>query len=415
MTENNNAEPLTRALLIGVDTGEYDMESSLRELEELALTAGAETIASISQKRPEIDPATCIGSGKLEEIKELCENYDIELIISDNELTAIQRKKIEDITCVRAIDRTTLILDIFAQRAKTKEGCLQVSLAQEKYRLSHLIGTGTQLSRLGGGIGTRGPGESKLETSRRRIRERISSLERELTELERHRNFVRKKRRKDGILCVAIVGYTNVGKSTLLNALTNADVLAENKLFATLDTTSRGIELPDGRNIIIIDTVGLIRRLPHNLVEAFKSTLEEASSADLIVNVMDISSEECMEQAEVTDKLLSELGCDGIPKINVLNKCDIAYEGNVFHEDDKTVKISAKNHQGFDRLLKCIAENLPKTAERINLLIPYEMTSLIGKIRLEGKIFNEEYTEYGTLIDALVDYRIIHIFEEYKV
>ena len=414
MTENNN-EKLTRALLIGVDIGEYDMESSLRELEELALTAGAETIASVIQKRPDFDSATCMGSGKLEELKELCENYDIELIICDNELTAIQRSNIEEITDVRAIDRTTLILDIFAQRARTKEGCLQVSLAQEKYRLSHLIGTGTQLSRLGGGIGTRGPGESKLETSRRRIRERITSLEHELAELERHRKFARKKRRKDGILCAAIVGYTNVGKSTLLNALTDSDVLAENKLFATLDTTSRGIELPDGRNIIIIDTVGLIRRLPHNLVEAFKSTLEEAASADLIINVLDISSDECTEQAEVTEKLLSELGCDGIPKINVLNKCDIANKDNIFHEDSKTVKISAKNHQGFDRLLECIAENLPKTAERMKLLIPYDMTSLIGKIRIEGKIFSEEYTENGTLIDALVDYRIAHLFQQYKI
>ncbi len=412
MLENNN-ENLTKVLLAGVDTGEYDIESSLNELEELALTAGAETVAKITQKRPAFDTATCIGSGRLEEVKEVCENLEVELIIFDHELTAVQRKNIEDITGIRAIDRTTLILDIFAQRAKTKEGCLQVALAQEKYRLSHLIGTGTQLSRLGGGIGTRGPGESKLETNRRRIRERITNLEHELAELKKHRDFIRKRRKKDGILCAAIVGYTNAGKSTLLNALTDAGVLAENKLFATLDITSRGIELPDGRNILIIDTVGLIRRLPHNLVEAFKSTLEEASNADIILNVMDSSSPECAEHYEVTSKLLSELGCDEIPKINVYNKCDVAYEENVIHEDSQTVKISALNGYGFERLLECIAENLPETAKRMKLLIPYDQTALTGKIRLEGKIFSEEYTENGTLIDALVDHKIIYLVEKY--
>ncbi|MGN0605279.1 MAG: GTPase HflX [Oscillospiraceae bacterium] len=412
--EQNNPEIFTKVILAGVDTGEYDIDVSMNELEELALTAKAETVAKITQKRPAFDTATCIGSGRLEEAKELCENLEAELIIFDDELTAVQRKNIEDILGIRAIDRTTLILDIFAQRARTKEGCLQVALAQEKYRLSHLIGTGTQLSRLGGGIGTRGPGESKLETNRRRIRERVAILENELKELKKHRDFIRKRRRKDGILCAAIVGYTNVGKSTLLNALTNSDVLAENKLFATLDITSRGIELPDGRNILIIDTVGLIRRLPHNLVEAFKSTLEEAASADLILNVMDISSPECMEQAEVTAKLLTELGCDGIPKINVLNKCDIAYDENIFHNDDTTVKISAKTGYGFDNLLECIAKNLPETARRMKLLIPYENTSLISKIRVEGKIFEEEYRENGTFIDALVDHRIIHLVKEFE-
>lgn len=414
MEQNNNQEVFTKVILAGVDTGEYDMETSLNELEELALTAQAETVAKIIQKRPSFDPSTCIGSGRLEEVKELCENLEAELIIFDHELTAIQRKNIEDITEIRAIDRTTLILDIFAQRARTKEGCLQVALAQEKYRLSHLIGTGTQLSRLGGGIGTRGPGESKLETNRRRIRERVTILEHELQELTKHRDFTRKRRKKDGILCAAIVGYTNVGKSTLLNALTNSEVLAENKLFATLDITSRGIELPDGRNILIIDTVGLIRRLPHNLVEAFKSTLEEAANADIILNVMDISSPECNEQADVTRQLLSELGCDGIPQINVLNKCDIAYEGNIFVEDDKNVKISAKSGYGFDKLLECISKNLPETSQRMQLIIPYDQTALIGKIRIEGKIFSEEYKENGTFIDALVDHKIIHLVENFK-
>lgn len=408
-------EDFTKVILAGVDTGEYDIDSSIDELEELALTAQAETVAKIIQKRPSFDTSTCIGSGKLEEVKDIAEKLDAELIIFDHELTAVQRVNIEEITGLRAIDRTTLILDIFAQRARTKEGCIQVSLAQEKYRLSHLIGTGTQLSRLGGGIGTRGPGESKLETDRRRIRERITILEHELAELKKRRDFTRKRRKKDGVLCAAIVGYTNVGKSTLLNALTNSHVLAENKLFATLDITSRGIELSDGRNILLTDTVGLIRRLPHNLVEAFKSTLEEAANADLILNVMDISSPECSEQAEVTEKLLSELGCDGIPKINVLNKCDIAYEGNIFHEDDKNVKVSAVKRYGFERLLECIALNLPETARRMKLLIPYDKSGLTGKIRIEGKVFEEKYEEKGIYIDALVDCKIIHLVKDFEI
>ena len=336
-------------------------------------------------------------------------------MIFDHELTGVQVRNIENIIDVRVIDRTTLILDIFAQRARTKEGKLQVELAQQKYRLPRLTGMGTSLSRLGGGIGTRGPGETKLETDKRHIRKRISYLEAELEDLKKHRNFSRSRRRKDGVLCAAIVGYTNVGKSTLLNALTDAGVLAEDKLFATLDITSRSLELPDGRSVMLIDTVGLIRRLPHNLVEAFKSTLEEAASADIILNVQDLSSPEQEEQAEVTRKLLSELGCDGIPQINVMNKVDAALNPDTVFEDSLTVAISAKHHQGFERLLKCIAENLPETAKRMKLLIPYDKTSLIGKIRLEGKIFSEEYTENGTLIDALVDKKLISQTEQYKI
>jgi GTP-binding protein HflX len=324
-------------------------------------------------------------------------------------------RNIEEILDVHVIDRTTLILDIFAQRARTKEGKLQVELAQQKYRLPRLIGLGTALSRLGGGIGTRGPGETKLETDKRHIRKRISYLEDELEELKNHRNFSRSRRKKDGVLCAAIVGYTNVGKSTLLNALTDAGVLAENKLFATLDITSRSLELPDGRSVMLIDTVGLIRRLPHNLVEAFKSTLEEAAAADIILNVQDLSSKEREQQAEVTRQLLSELGCDGIPQINVMNKCDAALNLDTVFEDDKTVIISARHHDGFKRLLECIAKNLPETARRMKLLIPYDKTALIGKIRIDGKIFSEEYEAEGTLIDALVDIKLVSQAEQYKV
>ena len=415
MYENKTKEQPVKAILASVDTGEFNAESSIEELAELAETANAEVVGVIIQKKDSYDSATCMGAGRLEELKGQLEELRAELVIFDHELTGVQVRNIENIIDVRVIDRTTLILDIFAQRARTKEGKLQVELAQQKYRLPRLTGMGTSLSRLGGGIGTRGPGETKLETDKRHIRKRISYLEAELEDLKKHRNFSRSRRRKDGVLCAAIVGYTNVGKSTLLNALTDAGVLAEDKLFATLDITSRSLELPDGRSVMLIDTVGLIRRLPHNLVEAFKSTLEEAASADIILNVQDLSSPEQEEQAEVTRKLLSELGCDGIPQINVMNKVDAALNPDTVFEDSLTVAISAKHHQGFERLLKCIAENLPETAKRMKLLIPYDKTSLIGKIRLEGKIFSEKYTENGTLIDALVDKKLISQAEQYKI
>ncbi len=407
MYENKTDDLPVKAVLACVDVGEFDAETSIAELAELAKTANAEVVGEIIQKKSSYDPATCMGAGRLEELKDQLSALEAELVIFDHELTGIQVRNIENILDVRVIDRTTLILDIFAQRARTKEGKLQVELAQQKYRLPRLTGMGTSLSRLGGGIGTRGPGETKLETDKRHIRRRIEYLEDSLKELEKHRNFTRSRRKKDGVLCAAIVGYTNVGKSTLMNALTDAGVLAENKLFATLDITSRSIELPDGRSIMLIDTVGLIRRLPHNLVEAFKSTLEEAAVSDIILNVQDLSSPEREEQAEVTEKLLSELGCDGIPVINVMNKADAALNLDTVFEDDKNVIISARHHDGFDRLLQCIMKNLPETAKRMKLLIPYDKTAFINSIRSEGKIFSEEYTECGTLIDALVDIKLV--------
>lgn len=404
-----------RAVLISADTGEFDAELSIRELEELAQTAGVETVFYSIQKRPAYDSATCVGAGRLEEIAENVKNMNINLAIFDCELTANQTKNIENILDVQVIDRTTLILDIFAQRALTKEGRIQVELAQNKYRLAHLAGRGVEMSRLGGGIGTRGPGESKLETDRRHIRTRIETLTEQLKKLEKRRELHRARRKKDNILTGAIVGYTNVGKSTLLNALTDAGVLAENKLFATLDITSRMLELPDGRSIMLVDTVGLIRRLPHQLVEAFKSTLEEAASADIIINIIDISAEDGLEQADVTDSLLNDLGCADIPKIRVFNKADKLENAENIPHDDKTVIISAKNKTGFDSLLECVANNLPETAVRRKFLIPYDKTSVIGAIRTEGKIFSEEYTPEGTLIDALVDVKQLYLVEGYTV
>ena len=416
MTElKDTLEHKTRAVLVSADTGEFDAERSIDELEELAKTAEAEVVAKVIQKRPAYDSATCIGSGRLEELAGECEALEAELIIFDCELTAVQVRNIEKILDIRVIDRTTLILDIFAQRALSREGKLQVELAQQRYRLPRLAGKGVQLSRLGGGIGTRGPGETKLETDKRHIRTRIAALEAEIKELEERRELHRKRRKKDNIIVGAIVGYTNVGKSTLLNALTDAGVLAENKLFATLDTTSRSLELPDGRSILLVDTVGLIRRLPHHLVDAFKSTLEEAASADIIIHIIDASADDAAEQAEVTRKLLAELGCEDIPQINVLNKCDKLPESANFACDETTVRISAKEKQGFDELLDCIARNLPQTSKRMKLLIPYDKTAMIGSIRTDGKIFSEEYLPEGTLLDALVDNKVMYMFEPYKI
>lgn len=402
MTENMIEKP--KVMLVSVDTGEYDAERSIAELSELCDTAGAEVAAIVTQKRPSYDGATCIGSGRLAEMADTCRDMEIDQVIFDCELTATQIRNIEDVVNVHTIDRTMLILDIFAQRATTKEGKLQVELAQNRYRLPRLAGMGINLSRLGGGIGTRGPGETKLETDKRHIRSRIGYLEAELKEITARRENQRRRRKKDGVLTAAIVGYTNVGKSTLLNALTDAGVLAENKLFATLETTSRAIILPDGRSVTLIDTVGLISRLPHHLVEAFKSTLEEAANADVILHIMDASSEYAETEKKVTEKLLADLGCEGIPVVTVINKCDLLPDG--VSAPDGAVMISAMNKTGFDELLQAIANALPETAKRMKLKIPFAQAGLIAKIREDGNVFSEEYEADGIAVDALVDVKL---------
>ncbi len=407
----NFEKQIEKAILISADTGEYDPDVSMDELSELARTAGAEEIARVIQKREAYDSATVIGEGKLDEVKELCQKLGASLLIFDCELTASQIRNVEDETKVRVIDRTMLILDIFAGRAVSAEGKLQVELAQLRYRLPRLMGLGTSLSRLGGGIGTRGPGETQLETDRRHIRRRIDKLAAELKELELRRGYSRTRRKKDNVQVGAIVGYTNAGKSTLLNLLTGAGVLAEDKLFATLDPTSRSIELPDGRSLLLVDTVGLIRRLPHHLVEAFKSTLEEAACADIIIHVCDISDPDAAEKSEVTLKTLAELGASEIPVVTVLNKCDKIAEN--IPTDDKTVKISALKNEGIDELLKAISRNLPQTSKRMTLLLPYDKAGLSAQIRENGKVFSEEYTENGILLDALVDETLISRLSEY--
>ncbi len=401
MHEIQQEDVRTRVILVGIDTSEYDAEVSMKELAELADTAGCEVAATVIQSRPSPEAATCIGAGKLEEIAEQVKLLEADMLIFDLELTGMQMRNISDAADCKVIDRTMLILDIFAGRARTREGKVQVALAQYKYRMTRLNGMGTALSRLGGGIGTRGPGETKLETDRRHIRSRIASLEKELREMEQHRKFIGSRRKKDGVLTVAIVGYTNAGKSTLFNMLTDAGVLAENKLFATLDVTARALELPDGRSVLLSDTVGLIRRLPHHLVEAFRSTLEETAQADLILHVMDASEPDIEERMRITQELLNDLGCAEIPQVHVLNKADLVDIPK--QSDFETVWISAKHGNGLDALLHAIVHGLPQTAKRMKLCIPYSEGSFLQLLREEGKLFSEEYTAEGTLVDIMVD------------
>lgn len=404
-----------KALLIGLDTGEYDAEASMLELEELASTAGADVIGTMIQKRPTPDAALYVGSGRAQEISDFCDANDIDLIIADGELTPVQVRNLENKTDTAVIDRTALILDIFAGRAKTSEGKLQVELAQLQYRLPRLAGQGTSLSRLGGGIGTRGPGETKLETDKRHIRRRIAALERQLEAVRLRRERVHERRRKNRALSVAIVGYTNAGKSTLMNALTNAGVLEEDKLFATLDPTARRLTLPDGREIMLVDTVGLVSRLPHELVDAFRSTLEEAVWADVIVNVCDISSPECSKHMQVTADVLESLGCVGKPVINALNKCDLAPEATRFPLVGKCVFISAKTGQGLDELLKAVADSLPGKSARAKLLVPYQKGAVAGSVRKNAAVHSEEYTEGGIVMDVTADTRLLDEWKEYLI
>ena len=402
-----------RAVLVSVDTGEFDVDSSLLELSELAKTAGAEVICEMTQKREAPEAGTYLGRGKLEELAEYCENEKPDLVIVDGELTPAQQKNIETITDTRVIDRTTLILDIFAARALSGEGKLQVELAQLKYALPRLGGKGASMSRLGGGIGTRGPGETKLETDRRHIRRRISALSEDLKELEERRARHRERRKKDGVVTVALVGYTNAGKSTLMNTLTDAGVLAENKLFATLDPTARALTLPDGSSVLLIDTVGFIRRLPHKLVEAFKSTLDEAVSANVILNICDASNEECAEHYKVTMDLLEELGCGDKPIITVLNKCDLVNDISILMTN--SVRVSAKTGEGLTELLEKVKEALPPTRKRVKILLPFSMGGVGAELRKTGVVHSEEYTADGLLLDITAEIFTLEKYKDYIV
>lgn len=410
----NKQEP-EKAVLIAVDTGEYDCDISLDELEELAETAGAEVVGRMSQKRDKPDSGTFLGSGRLEELGDFCKNNEVDLVIADSEIAPAQLRNIEKATDVRVIDRTTLILDIFAERARSNEGKLQVELAQLRYSLPRLMGQGTKLSRLGGGIGTRGPGETKLESDRRHIRRRIKALEDEFDALEKRRSLARARREKDGVETVVIVGYTNAGKSTLMNTLTEAGVLAQDKLFATLDPTSRALVLPDGRRVMLIDTVGFIRRLPHHLVEAFKSTLEEAVCAKVILNVCDASDPECAEHLKVTNDLLEELGCSGKPIIPVFNKCDLPQADEAAMRLPGAVNISALEGKGLDELLDAVAKALPPTRAKAKLLIPYSDGAAAAALRKDGVITVEDYRADGLYLELTADVSLIDRYQDYCV
>ena len=404
-----------RAFLVSVATGEFDAEASMSELYELTESAGAQPVGAMIQKREKPDGATCIGSGRLEELKEVCQSQEIDLIIFDCELSPTQIRNLEFETEVRIIDRTMLILDIFASRARSREGKLQVELAQLKYLLPRLTGKGAAMSRLGGGIGTRGPGESKLETDRRHIRRRLESLREQLAQVEQHRNQLRRRREKEGIITAAIVGYTNAGKSTLMNTLTDAGVLAEDKLFATLDPTSRALKLPNGVSVMLIDTVGLVRRLPHHLVEAFHSTLEEAALADMILNVCDASSPEAQVHLEVTRKLLADLGCTGRPVIPVMNKCDLVPSLLDIPMIGNAVRISAKTGEGIGDLLAAVEENLPVSLRRVCLLLPFDQAGLVAQIRKDHVLYQEEYRPDGIFVSALLDPVLYGRVREYEI
>lgn len=411
----SNEEKTPQALLVSVDTGDFDAEASLDELFELVKSAGAEPVLALTQKLRRPETATYVGSGKLEEIRQVCAEREIDLIVVDSELSPTQIRNIENETDVRVIDRTTLILDIFALRAKSKEGKLQVELAQLKYTLPRLTGKGIEMSRLGGGIGTRGPGETKIETDRRHIRRRMETLKEELKDVENHRDMLRRRREKDGVITCAIVGYTNAGKSTLMNTLTDAGVLAQDKLFATLDPTSRALKLPSGISVMLIDTVGLVRRLPHHLVEAFRSTLEEAAQSDVIINLCDASSDEARVHLNVTNELLQSLGCGDTPVITVLNKCDLL-DGSLMAQDfESYIKISAKTGEGIDRLLAAIEDNLPVRMKRVTLLVPFSQGGLVSEIREKGTLIGEEYLSDGTRVEAVIDEKLYSKAKQFEI
>lgn len=388
-----------RVILVGVCTRENEnVEESLDELKELADTAGAEAVGRVIQNRESMHPGTYIGSGKIDEVRELAAALQADGVICDDELTPAQLRGLEQELDLKVMDRTLVILDIFAQHATTSEGKLQVELAQLRYRLARLTGKGIAMSRLGGGIGTRGPGEKKLETDRRLIKSRIARLNRELKEMQIHRDTARKKRLNESVPVAAIVGYTNAGKSTLLNALTGAGILAENKLFATLDPTTRRMELPSGQEILLTDTVGFIRKLPHHLVEAFKSTLEEARYADYILHVVDSVS----PQMEAVYETLDRLGIAGKPVITLFNKRDLA-AGSELPKDPnavRTIGISAGTGAGLKELQEVLEEQLRNSRIQVEKLFPYAQAGDIQRIRRYGQVLEEEYREDGIYIKA---------------
>ena len=407
---------LTKTLIAGVDCGEYDIDNSMSELESLCEAGELQVVCQVVQKKDNPEKKYYFGEGKMAEIKDLCQFNDVELVVVDCELTGSQIKNISDYLELEVIDRTMLILEIFSKRATTSEGKLQTELALLKYKLPRLSGMGVSMSRqggggAGGGGARRGAGETKLEYDRRHINQRISLIKEKLEQVEKRRDILSEKRIKNDIPVVALTGYTNVGKSSLLNNITNSEIFEKDMLFATLDPTSRKFVLPSGQSAILVDTVGFVSRLPHKLVEAFKSTLKQAKYADIVLNVCDISSAERDIQLQVTREVLDEIGVDKEKIITVYNKCDKPHESFLM---ENGIRVSAKSGFGLENLMAVIDEKLSDRMEVLDITLPYAQTGLINTIRENGVVHSEEYVAEGIVVKGIVDRKLAYLFDEYK-
>ena len=416
MMENLDEIKLTRTLIAGVDCGEYDIDNSMSELESLCEAGELEVVCQVVQKKDNPEKKYYFGEGKIAEIKELCQNNDVELVVVDTELTGSQIKNISDFLEIEVIDRTMLILEIFSKRATTSEGKLQTELALLKYKLPRLTGMGVSMSRqggggAGGGGARRGAGETKLEYDRRHINQRITLIKEKLEQVEKRRDILSEKRKKNDIPVVALTGYTNVGKSSLLNTITNSEIFEKDMLFATLDPTARKFVLPSGQSAILVDTVGFVSRLPHKLVEAFKSTLKQAKYADIVLNVCDIASNERDIQLQVTREVLDEIGVEKEKIITIYNKCDKPHESFV---TENGIRVSAKSGFGLDNLMAAIDEKLSDRMETLDITLPYAQTGLLNTIRENGVIHSEEYAAEGIVVKAIIDRKLAYVFENYK-